>query len=99
MTFLTSVFALLSILGALFVLHGVAILVRGRKLGHGNVFNGISQLVMFYGGCKVSSLGIKTLGDHHGIMCSRSFVCEQIQDIGFVQLLIAVKQGWHMCHS
>ena len=97
-TFLMAVFTLLSLLGTLFDLHGVSVLVWGWQLDHGNVVSGLSPFTMFYQGWKVSSFWIKTLWDNHGLVCPRRFVYERIHDFGFIQLLIVVKQGWHLCH-
>ena len=73
-TFLTVVFTFLSLLGTLFVLHGVYVLVWGRKLGHGNVVSGINPFVLFYEGRKISSVGIEILWDQHGLVCSWHFI-------------------------
>ena len=97
--FLADAFTLLSLLRTFFVLGGVAVWVWGREFRQGNIVSTLSPFEMIYEGWKVSSFGIKALWDHHVLMCPRRFVCEQIHNFGCVQLLIIIKQGWHICHS
>ena len=96
--FPTFVLTFLSLLGELFIFIGVAVFISVRKLGHGDVINVLSLYELFYAGCKMPRFCIKTLQYHHCLVSSWRFVCERIQEFGLIQLLVVVKNEWHLCH-
>ena len=92
-TFLTAVLAFLSLLGTFFVFHGVAVLVRGRNIGHGNVIRGLILFTVSYEGWKVYRFWIKTLRDYHCLVASRSFFARESTSSDSSDCWLSLKRG------